>query len=348
MVRADTEAGHGVDFVDTGVTVAGSAVSEPPQVGAVDDRGGFRIVTAPPSVLDHADVLVFHSGVPDAWVVRSQSPIVWILHGRPLAVFRLEREHPALQPYSLLAHVAGWPRTKRLVSFWPEHASYWRALVGPEKLVTLDYPPIDLVRFSPDGPQHEFAETHRGEINGLLADAMREDIDCYEVAHGAIEAARRIPGLKWHFYALDPPLGPWEHVIEAFRRRGVLGELCGRMTDMEQVYRACDLVLTPQRIVTRTVGEAQSCGTPVVAADGCRVTEWTAPPWNPRDVGASVESLVSALSETTAVRVKTRCDAESRYGLARYAGKMTEIYEAARDHGVPYVHAASLKWPARC
>lgn len=344
MVRADTEAGHGVDFVDTGVTVASGATREDPQVGAVDDRGGFRLVTSPPAVLDHADVLVFHSGVPDAWVVRSQAPIVWILHARPLAAFRLERAHPELRPYSLLAAVASWPRTKRLVSFWPEHGPYWRTLLGEHagKLVTLEYPPIDLARFCPEGPAHEFAPEHRGEINGLIADAAREDIDAFEVAHGAIKAASRIPGLRWHFYALEPPLGPWEYVIDALRRMGALGELCGRMTDMEQVYRACDLVLTPQRIVTRTIGEAQACGTPVVAAYGCRVADWTAAVYDPSALADCIEDLVQALldgidltmlDDDRSIRRKVRRCAEARYGLERHAKQMSRIYESVAGHG---------------
>jgi len=330
MARADAEAGHGVDFVDTGVTVAGNATKEPPQVGAVDDRGGFRIVTASPSVLDVADVLVFHSGVPDAWVVRSQAPIVWILHGRPLAAFRLERAHPDLQPYSLLKHVAEWPRTKALVSFWPEHAPYWAALFGAEKLRVLGWPPIDLERFSPDGPRHVFEPRHRGEINGLIADASREDLDAFDVAHGALEAARRIPGLRWHFYALDTPLGPWEHVIDALRRIGALGELCGRMADMEQVYRAADLLLTPQRIATRTIGEAQACGTPVLAAMGCRATGWTVDIGDPLDIGLSVENLVKALAvDTASIRRNVRVMAERRHSQARYVDAMGRIYSEA-------------------
>lgn len=326
MARADSLAGHGAEFVDAGVSVGGRR--EEPQIGACDDRGDFRLVTSPPRCLDWADLLVCHTGIPDAWVARTQAPMVWIIHGRPLAAFRPEQNGGPVS-YSLYAAVAEWPRTKALVHFWPEFDPYWSAIIPAEKLHAIDWPVIDEVRFAADGDVHEFGP-HRGEINGLICDSWREDIDTFEVATGALIASRCTPGLRWHFYAMESPLAPcWERLLAAFRAIGALGEVCGRMPAMERVYRAADFVLTPHRIITRVIGEALSTGTPVVASRGCRVTPYTADPQDPWNIAEVVTRLVTHLRhDRTAIRTATRIAAE-RFAAMPYAAAMTGIYERA-------------------
>ena len=170
MVRADEERGHLASFVDVGPT-NNAGVQEPAQVGAVDDRGGYRLVTMPPQWADTADLLVYHSGVNDGWVVRSQAPIIMVIHGRPLATFRPEQNGQPRNGYTLMHALGDWPRIKKLLYFWPEFTPYWRNILPEDKLVALDYPPIDLKRFTPDGPAHEFERQHRGRFNALIADA---------------------------------------------------------------------------------------------------------------------------------------------------------------------------------
>ena len=120
MVRADTERGHFTSFVDVGPT-RNDGVQEPAQIGAMDDRGGFSLVTMPPQWADTADLLVYHTGVPDNWVVRNEAPIITVIHGRPLAVFRPEQSgDTARNGYTLLHMLGEWPRLKKAVYFWPE------------------------------------------------------------------------------------------------------------------------------------------------------------------------------------------------------------------------------------
>lgn len=323
MVRADALAGHGVEFVDVGVTVG--TTREAPLIGAVDDRGGFRIVTAPPLCLDYADVIVCHTGVPDAWVVRTQAPMVWVLHGRPLAAYRLEQA-TGLHSYSLYAEVARWPRATRLVSFWPEHRPYWNVIIPAEKLVTLDDPPCDGERFTPDGERYVIPDQHRGAINGLIADSWREDIDIYEVVHGALEASKRLLGLRWHLYGIERQDGPWTYLLDALRRAGALGEVCSRVAGMEARYRAYDLVLTPHRIVTRTISEALCSGVPVVAAIGCAVTPYLMRPDDPASVAEAVEALVTT---EPAFRRRLAREQAARFDLRPFGMAMTAIYTQA-------------------
>lgn len=331
MAVADILAGHTVGFVDTGCVVNGER--QPSQVGVTDARGAFEITTGHPDVCQEADVLVMHTGVPDLWVVKNQAPMVWVVHGRPLASFRPEQAGQ-LVSYSLYADVAKWPRTKAMVHFWPEFQPFWNVLFPKEKHVCLDFPPIDGERFSHLGPVHEIAWMHRGKYNGLICDSWREDVDIFEIANGAIEAAKAVPGLKWHFYAMetgqDGRLRPcWEVLIDALRRMDALGEVCGRMDNMDHVYRSMDFVLTPHRIVTRVIGEALSCGTPVIAAEGCRATPYTADPSCPLSVAHTVENFIEELKESPEVPGTDALQfAATNFSLIPFGQRMTQLYES--------------------
>lgn len=327
MVVADLLAGHSTHLVDVGITANGQR--EEPKVGVTDERGVVPITTASPSVADEADVLVMHTGVPDAWVVRSQAPIVWIVHGRPLASFRPE-QNGGLSSYSVYCEVAKWPRTKAMVYFWPEFTPYWRVVFPKEKLIELPYPPIDGQRFAPVGQTHSIAPCNRGRFNGLICDSWREDVDIFEVVNGAIEAAKRIQGLTWHLCAMESPLRPcWEYLMVALRQLGALGEVCGRMTDMEERYRAFDFLLTPHRIVTRCIGEALTCAMPVVAANGCTVTRYTADVSDPLSVAAVVEGVVARLDKDRDGMQAEALEMAGRFDLVAHGSRMSGIYRDA-------------------
>ena len=62
MARADAESGNGVFFIDAGITVNGNR--QDGQIGAVDDRAGFRLETTHPDLVNEADVIVMHTGCP--------------------------------------------------------------------------------------------------------------------------------------------------------------------------------------------------------------------------------------------------------------------------------------------
>ncbi len=324
-VVADLLAGHNVGFIDTGVVVGGTR--QEPQIGAKDERGAFEIVTGHPDSAKDADVLVMHTGVPDLWVVKNQAPMIWVVHGRPLAAFRPEQVGTLIS-YSMYADVATWPRTKAMLHFWPEFQPYWDVVFPKEKHVCFDYPPIDDERFAPAGPVHLIGPDYRGEWNGLICDSWREDVDIFEVTHGAIEAAKQNPGLKWHFYAMEANesgcLRPcWEILVNALRKLNALGEVCGRMENMDKVYRGMDFVLTPHKIVTRIIGEAVACGTPVVAAEGCRATTYWMDPSDPKSVARTVGSLILDLKNGEID------EAPKHPSLLDFGKRMSELYQRA-------------------
>lgn len=335
MVRADTERGHLVSFVDTG-PVTNEGKQEAAQIGAIDDRGGFRLVTMPPAWADDADLLVYHTGVNDGWVVRNQAPIVTVIHGRPLSMFRPEQDlKPGRNGYTLLHMLGTWPRLKKAITFWPEFTPYWRNIIPEEKLAEIDYPPIDLKRFAPEGPVHEFKQEHQGRWNVLIADAWREDVDIFEIANGAIEAVKRMPGMKVHFYSMEtvpgtPNLaGCWALLTGVLGRYGGLGEINGRQPGLDAVYRAVDFVMSPNRIVTRIIGEALACGVPVLAPHGCKVTPYTADISDPEEVGVVAERIVQDLENDREAVQKQCLETAQRFSLERYGEAIERVYREA-------------------
>jgi len=324
MFAADTRARHETYFVDVGVTRDGKHF--PGKTGQTDRRGDVILTTSPPDVVYDADIVIAHTGVSDNWIVKCFAPVIWILHGRPLACFRPE-QNGSRKSYTLAATVAQWPRVRKMVTFWNHHVPYWNPIVPDGKLVCLDAPPIDERRFAPEGPARDFG-VFNGKYNIVIAESWREDVDIYEITHGAIEAAKRIDGLKFHFYAMETPLGCWNYLIDELRKLGAKGEIVGRTVKINDVYRAADLILSPQRIVTRSIGEAMSCGTPVIAARGCDHVPFTAIPDDPADVADTIVRTIQAITEdphSVAENVKTRASA---FSLARYSEQMQPVYES--------------------
>lgn len=331
MCRADSERGHDVVFVDSGAT-SNAGVRQEPVVGKIDDRGGYAVVAQPVQWADHADLIVLHTGIPDGWIVKSQAPIIVIAHGRPAAAFRYEERHPDQMSYRLYAELAKWPRVKAIVTLWPEFRPYFDWLLG-DKLRVLDWPPCDLKRFAPEGPIADIRD--RGKVNVLICDSQREDVDCFDVANGAIAAAARVKGLKVHFWAVETQAPTtnvwprWDVIFAQLRSMGALGEVHAREGAMENVYRAMDMVVTPHRIVTRIVAEAQACGCPVIAGEHCNATPYTADMGDPEDIGAAIYNLAYELSLERAAIQGACVHRAQRFGLERYGKAIEAVYQEA-------------------
>ena len=324
MVIADILAGHETYIADTGSTTVGG-VYTPGTPGKVDERGGSRVVSASPDVIWKADVIIAHTGLPDNWISPCQAPVIWIMHGRPRACFSPEYAGSG-HSYSLMANLAKWPRIKAMVTFWPYHMKFWEPIVTPEKLVCLPAPPIDGKRFSSEGVTHDYG-TMGGRKNIMIAESWREDVDTYEITHGAIELSKSMRDVKFHFYGMETPLKCWDYLIAELRRLGTLGELWARCAGIEQNIRAADIVLSPQKIVTRSIGEALSCGVPVIAAKGCEYATWTTNTDEPEDVADTIKRAINDLdNDAHGVECQVAL-AASAFSLAKYSSYMDEIYK---------------------
>lgn len=325
FVRADRQAGRIAEFVDTGATMGGTR--QPAQVGAVDERPGFALQTVARTAVEDFDLFVVHDDPGYQFLRRNTAPIVAVIHGRPLA----SRESGG---WDFVSTFASWERTRKLVTLWPRHLNFWAAVVPPEKLRALPAPPIDQEQFSATGPAHEFEPADRGEFNVLVADSWRE-IDPWEMMHGLLLAAPRIPGLKVHTYAAepvgDPPQIPrsWDYLFQAMHRAGIRGEVCGRKPSLDAVYRACDLVASPHVIATRIVGEALSCGTGLLAARGNDFAQFTCDPGDPEDVAGSLVRAWESWKRFGRGLDGLVREAATAFSLGRFSEAIGRVYQEA-------------------
>jgi glycosyltransferase involved in cell wall biosynthesis len=321
MARDYIHGGIDVIFIDTGITVNGAR--EEPQIGAIDDRAGFKLETADPALINDADVIIMHSGAPDIWIVKTQAPLIWVIHGRPLACFRPEINGKG-QSYSLYRDVAEWKRTKKMLYFWSEFKPHWDVFISPEKSLCLDFPVIDENRFSADGTKHKL--DNPGKYNLLVCDSNREDIDTYELTVGCIEAAKQIPGLKIHFYGIDYPISnAWNILLGKLKEVGGLGDVKPRVTNMELVYRACDCVISPNKIIVRTIAEALCCGIPVISQNGCKVADWSCDMSDANDVVDAIKLFVQHYDK--GIHKEGVLQRSKNFNMKNYSKKMNEIYK---------------------
>jgi len=326
MARADVLGGHGVYFIDAGITKNGKR--EKPQIGAVDDRAGFKLVTTGFQVLDDADIIIMHTGINDSYLVRNQTPLIWVVHGRPHACFKPERQGKG-NPYSLYRTVSNWQRTKGMLYFWREFQPDWEDIFNGKDII-LPYPVIDETRFKNNSTKRKL--NNPGKINILVCDSEREDIDLYNLTVGLIEVAKKYPDIKIHYYGLEMPGGKlpncWNILLGKLKKYGGLGDVAGRVADMEQLYNAVDLVVSPNRIVTRTIGEALTCGTPVLSQNNPLnlVSDYTCDMSDPKDMIEAFEMFLTDRNNNTINRDNINKRAKV-FNLKVYSDYMNEVYK---------------------
>jgi len=336
MVIAERRMGHNADVVDIGIQ--GKRVKGP---AYADTRGeDADIVPVDYDDVRDFDLFVTHSDLPKTFIAQTKAPIIHVLHGRPLASFRLHQKDPKKAPVlDLLAGFNKEPRYKKFLSLWPEHVPYWEVLIPPEKLASTPHPPVDTDLWLPLGPIHPFLPDDGFHV--LVADIWRSDSDPYWTAQALLRCAGRIPNLKVHFYGCNTNLGPWRHIFDAMKRAGIMGELYGMMSDIAPVYRGADLVVTHHDIATRIVREALSCGTPIVAGSGSRYTPFKA---HPETTEAFAYAICRGIDYVRSATEEGRGHKERRlaidkFGLDNFGRDLMPIYEQVLEKEV--AHAAS-------
>jgi glycosyltransferase involved in cell wall biosynthesis len=328
MSRADILGGNNVYFVDAGVSRNG--VRENGIVGQVDQRGDFRLETNDPSFINEADIIIMHTGCNDGWIVKTQAPIIWAVHGRPLACFRPERINKNdFNSFTLYHEISKWKRVKGMLYFWPEFKPYWESVLSSKDIV-LDYPVIDERRFFIKDIN---VLENKGEINLLLCDSEREDVCNYEVVNGLIQACKRFKNIKVHICGIDLLEGNkipncWDVVLGKLKELGGLGNIYGRLTNMLDVYNSVDCVISPNKIITRTIGEALTCGIPVISEvnETNLVSDYTCNMSNPKDVIQALEWFIDDFKNNKIDQEAIRKRAEV-FSLKNYSIKMNEIYK---------------------
>jgi glycosyltransferase involved in cell wall biosynthesis len=275
------------------------------------DRGAVIAPSFP-----EAQVIVNHSGV-TAELKATKKPIVHVMHGRPRSSFLLEhKKKTAVLTYIL--NIAKDPQFKYFVTFWPEHKPYWDRFAAPHDVRVIP-PPVDLVRWNPDGPKGYGFHGHKGTVNIVCADAWREDADPFNVLCAAAVYAKDHMGTKVHIYGLDAERDGIGAVTQILKDVGALGEVCGRVQGLENVYRAAMMAICPHDIFTRSVREPMACGCPVVST---RMGDANDIEWFAAQIGA-----VIALD--TNKRDIVRSSAEEQFDPKKSAKALLNVIEEA-------------------
>lgn len=207
-----------------------------------------------------ADLFVSHSGLGD-FEKNSDQPIIHVAHGRPKSSF-LSEKNGGIPVYSYAYKKNKDPRFKTVVTYWPEHEQYLRA-IWPNTPIEVITAPVDLDLWKPEGRKHNF-NGKGGVKNIIITDPPRDDIDSFDALNAFILYNRKYPGSKLHIYAMGKEKKGWGVLIQQIKDENGLGEVLPWVKGLDAVYRAADLTLTCNQIDTRTVRESMACGCPVL------------------------------------------------------------------------------------
>jgi hypothetical protein len=318
MAKADILSGNQVYFVDAGKSIDGKC--EPGKVGQIDDRSGFKLITANPDLIQDSNIIIMHTGLNDNYIVKSDAPIIWVVHGKPLDCFRPEQNNQGRNSYTLYKSVASWQRSKKMLYFWPEYKPFWDPIFPAEKHLIFDYPVIDNQRFTPNGPKYDIKNP--GKYNVLICDSIRADIDTFEATIGCIETAKLNLGIKFHF-AADENKQCWKYLFDSLKKYDALGDVLPRITNIADIYRAVDLVFSPNRIVNRIVAESLCCGTHVMQEQGAKLADVCCYVPNPEDV---VEGFRLFISQKENGNLEDPLKRAILFNMRNYSEKMNRVY----------------------
>jgi len=217
------------------------------------------------SFLEEADVIVDHSGC-DGSTDKLDAPHILVAHGRPNHSFAGEVQGRA-PVYSYHYRLDNTEKYKAVVTFWPEHVGHLQFMFRKTPVYCVPAP-VDLHDWTPEGPRGYSFHGKKGAYNVVIADAWRDDGDLLDAVCTVGLAARILPGIKLHIYGKRGGEKGWPAIFKVLQEDGTLGEVCGWIKGLDNVYRAADMLVTPHRIDTRAVREAKACGLPVMRSDG--------------------------------------------------------------------------------
>jgi glycosyltransferase involved in cell wall biosynthesis len=151
----------------------------------------------------------------------------------------------------------------------------------------------------------------------------------YELVSGCVETARHIKGIKFHFYGFDFPIpNCWNIVLGKLKELGALGDLVGRVQGMEKIYKACDCLISPNSIITRTIGEALSCGIPVISNNNRfnMMSDYTCNIVDPEDVAEAIELFINDF-DNRLIDKNEILNRAKNFNMENYSKKMNEVYK---------------------
>jgi len=327
MCKADILGGNEAYFFDAGVPEKDGRANI--RVGEVDERAGFKLTTSHPDKIQDMDILIMHTGIDDKYLVKSQSPVIWVVHGKPLDCYRPEMQ-ASRASYTLYNELSKWPRAKYMLYFWPEYQPYWTCFPEQKHLI-FDYPVIDEDRFNNSGEVYQIKD--KGKYNILVCDSDRADTDKFELIIAAIEVSKVIKGIKFHFVGLDMPFKNCERaLLDKLQEVGGLGDIVQRTTSMEIIYKSMDLTFSPNRIINRVIAESLCCGTPIMTEIGCKVADYTTYVPNVKNVLTTFDRFTKDF-DSKGIDRNIIIERSKIFNIKNYYTKMNEVYKEVLKFG---------------
>ncbi len=323
LILAERSVGMESNFIDYGS-----------EEGATHSRvwlkDGEIETVSPEWAITDANILVHHSAIPQK-VLATGKPVVFYLHGRP--------EYTAMMDWKkagkhLAAHEAKFhnPQYKKFITFWESHLEQW-SIMFPDAQLECVTPPIDLSKYSLDGKKCDLSEQDNGNPNILICDMWREDITPLNTILAAIRFAKiYCPTAKIHIAAVPFPKSDnsMDLLFHNFKKSGVVGKVVTIIKNIDELMRACDILVTPLGIETRTVLEASALGLAVVAGTGSLLSNFTS---DPRDIVGTADAINNCwqdIKRRTTMKKDNRTEFETRYGLKITGEEIKTIYERVK------------------
>lgn len=294
--------------------------------GHLDNSTGDQIISKDLSWADDADIYVLSSTIPTDYKLKGK-PMVLILHGCPRDIFETElfqMDKNNAAPFStMLSYFKQTERYGAFVTLWNEHYSYYKDYVKNCYYVPAG---CNLNKWKPDGKKYKFAVS--GEPNIVYCDAWRFMKHPYHIFHGVKLAQKELPDLRFHLYGLpEKDKALWHELIRAAGFDKFLGELDSVISDLDDVYRSADMVITPIEVSHRITREATACGTPVIAG-GYEHTPYNFHLLKPSEMAEQIIRCWEDLqADPDGVKERCRATAIKHMDVMETARGLKKIYE---------------------
>jgi len=328
LVFAERKVGIDAQAIDYG-----NGMNAPQRHSRVWCKDGELETISPDWAVKEADIIVRHSALPQR-VFGTHKPIVMPLHGMPEYTFLLEHTGATRTLKEILVSKDN-KDYKAFITFWPETIFNWQVLIPDTKIYYVP-PMVDLNFFNIGGKLFDFGKK-AGDINIVVTGVWRKEYTTpYQVLFAASKFIRdKCPNGRVHVFGVPGDNvkypkndGPVNRTLLALQKAGCVGHCFNIVPDIDEVYRAADILVTQHAVASRTVREALACGCPIVAASGCKFTPYTA---NPEDTDGFANAIDRCYRDIKAdrksVRDTARKTAEKEFNLEQTGQAMKKIFE---------------------
>ena len=281
---------------------------------------------------DSADIYGMHLAIPEPYA-SDGTPVIVFLHGHPLYSMQVELyglESGNDKPWQVVLHYIRRADPVWFVNFWEDdQGDYWRAIDGVRDKPRMRFVPRGIVfgdRYTCAGPKKSF----EGNPVILIADQFRLFKDALPSLYGAYHYWLRNPEARVYLYAA-PPAGSKERAtLESWLVNSPLHRMIGGIfeivPDIEEAYRAADMLVSTVTCESRVVLEAHACGCPTVAPWDSAIVQ-PKRYWRPREVADAIEECWGSFpSRDPLAREALSTQVKEAYNIRQTAEALRDLY----------------------